>query len=326
MPKQRRCSTSARTTPRSGPGGARGLHARPLRGDAGLGRVRAGLPAPGPGRRSPSRHPLPRLVAVRDRSNDDPNQYLFYTNTFADPRTTTRSSASGPTRSMLTRFFRDFLLAQQPDIDPLPAHDLPRLRPAPRDQEHAARRADRLHAARVPADLPPRRADGAHLQRGALPGGVAAALPRVLPAASARRPSTCASASSSPTCRWSTSSSRPATTCATATWTGASRPRRSRSSRRACCRSADRLPEEPETRPRNRFAFFGQFNPVQGRRRAAGGDGDPRRRLRRPPLDLRREPGDPADRVPGALRRAARAETGTRHVRRAPTSALDLAS
>ena len=45
---------------------------------------------------------------------------------------------------------------------PLPAHDLPRLRPAARDQEHAARRADRLHAARVRADLPSRRADGPH--------------------------------------------------------------------------------------------------------------------------------------------------------------------
>ena len=49
--------------------------------------------------------------------DDDPNQYLFYTDTFASSSTsTTRCSAGGADKQVLTRFFRDFLLAQQPDI------------------------------------------------------------------------------------------------------------------------------------------------------------------------------------------------------------------
>ena len=62
----------------------------------------------------------------------------------------------------------------------------------------AARRADRLHAARVPADLPPRRPDGAHerraLQARRRRGAATSASRR-----SRRRSSSCASASSSPT-------------------------------------------------------------------------------------------------------------------------------
>ena len=64
----------------------------------------------------------------------------------------------------------------------LPAHDVHGLRHPPRDAQHAARRADRLHAARVPADLPPRRSDGAHHGRLAVRPRLAAALSRVLPA------------------------------------------------------------------------------------------------------------------------------------------------
>ncbi len=113
-------------------------------------------------------------------------------------------------KAALTRFFRDFLLDQKPDIVHFQhtmflGYDIVRV-----DAEHAARRADRLHAARVPADLPPRRPDGAHDEPRAVPGGLAAPLSRVLPATSARRPSSCASASSSRTCRPSTCSWRPA--------------------------------------------------------------------------------------------------------------------
>ena len=90
--------------------------------------------------------------------------------------------------------------------------------------EHAAGRADRLHAARVPADLPPRRADGAHARATSSAarsrrGAATSASPWISPQDVLR----CASASSSPSSRSSTCSSRRASTCATATSTGASR-------------------------------------------------------------------------------------------------------
>ncbi len=64
---------------------------------------------------------------------------------------------------------------------PPPAHAFHRARPADPDPPRPARRGDRLHAARVPADLPPRRPDGADLQQRALRRSLAAALPRMLP-------------------------------------------------------------------------------------------------------------------------------------------------
>jgi glycosyltransferase involved in cell wall biosynthesis len=48
--------------------------------------------------------------------NDDPNQYLFYTNTFAPHEQYDVVFGTWRNKQVLTRFFRDFLLAQQPDI------------------------------------------------------------------------------------------------------------------------------------------------------------------------------------------------------------------
>jgi glycosyltransferase involved in cell wall biosynthesis len=47
---------------------------------------------------------------------DDPNQYLFYTNTFADHSQFDPLFGRWANKQVLTRFFRDFLLAQKPDI------------------------------------------------------------------------------------------------------------------------------------------------------------------------------------------------------------------
>ena len=80
---------------------------------------------------------------------DDPNQYLFYTNTFADHSAYDPLFGKWANKVVLTRFFREFLLAQKPDLVHIQhtiflGYDLIR-----GDQEHAPRRADRLHAPRV---------------------------------------------------------------------------------------------------------------------------------------------------------------------------------
>jgi glycosyltransferase involved in cell wall biosynthesis len=49
-------------------------------------------------------------------AGDDPNQYLFYTNTFADHSHFDPLFGRWANKQVLTRFFRDFLLAQKPDI------------------------------------------------------------------------------------------------------------------------------------------------------------------------------------------------------------------
>jgi glycosyltransferase involved in cell wall biosynthesis len=49
-------------------------------------------------------------------AGDDPNQYLFYTNTFADHSQFDPLFGRWANKQVLTRFFRDFLLAQKPDI------------------------------------------------------------------------------------------------------------------------------------------------------------------------------------------------------------------
>ena len=75
-------------------------------------------------------------------------------------------------------------------------------------------------------------------------------------------------------------------------------------------------PADPgEDRPRNRFAFFGQFTPYKGadvllKAMSKLGAG-----LRGPSLDPRREPGDPVRRVQGAVRRTAGRDPLHGHVR-----------
>ena len=74
-------------------------------------------------------------------TNDDPNQYLFYT----DPRASTGCTGAR------AKVRADTLLQRVPARPAarrraLPPHDVPRLRHPARDAQHAARRADRLHA------------------------------------------------------------------------------------------------------------------------------------------------------------------------------------
>jgi glycosyltransferase involved in cell wall biosynthesis len=49
-------------------------------------------------------------------AGDDPNQYLFYTNTFADHSQYDPLFGRWANKRVLTRFFSEFLLAQRPDI------------------------------------------------------------------------------------------------------------------------------------------------------------------------------------------------------------------
>ena len=90
--------------------------------------------------------------------------------------TPTRSTAStGSSGRYRDKFLYTVQLKRPPAVvsagrRPLPAHALRRVRPGHADTPAAARRADRLHAARVHTDLPSRRPARAHQGRGALHG------------------------------------------------------------------------------------------------------------------------------------------------------------
>ena len=204
---------------------------------------------------------------------------------------------------MLTRYFSDFLLAQKPDVvhfhhTNFLGFDIP-----PGHQERAAGRPDPLHPSRVRCDLPQRRPDGADQDDGPLPGGIAAALPRVLPVGSPPRRSRCASPSSSPTCRSSTASSRPAPTYATAMSTGGYRPAVVVEPQ-AMAPVTNRLPDSEEDRSETALPTSASSTATRAPT-SCSGDGAARRRLRWSPVDLRREPRDPAQGVPGGVWRRA---------------------
>ena len=103
---------------------------------------------------------------------------------------------------------------------------------------------------------------------------------------------------------------------------GASRRARSTVAAVAWCRSPTGVPDEPGAAAAQPLRVLRPAQSLQGRRRAAGGDGPARRRLRRPPLDLRREPRQ-AERRSSASgsRSCSRRDRDDRHVRRAATSA-----
>ena len=136
--------------------------------------------------------------------NGDPNQYFVFTETehFDFFTLTSRDKA------LYSRHLTDFLLAHRPDVVHLQHTHFIGLDLLSQIRRVLPDGRDRLHAARVPADLPPRRPDGAHLQRRALRGSLAAALPRMLSRRSASSRSSCASASSRAISPTSTASSR----------------------------------------------------------------------------------------------------------------------
>ena len=205
--------------------------------------------------------------------NDDPNQYFFYTDLSDWDWTFGRS----PNKSALTRFFADFLVDQAPDVVHFQHSLFLGYEIAARHAQHAARRADRLHAARVPADLPPRRTDGADGHRRALHGGSRRGAATSASPTSASRRSSCASASSSRTCRSSTCSSRRASFLRERYIDWGIPPERIRvRGRTAACRAATRAASRRDRRAQP-LRLLRPAQPVQGRRRAAAGDGAARR-------------------------------------------------
>ena len=110
--------------------------------------------------------------------DDRPDEYFFFTEGWSYDWTlgTIRDD-----KRLYTKHVRAFLRAIQPDVVHFQhtmffGYDI--LREVKRTLPE---RGDRLHAARVHADLPPPGADAAHDRRHALHAGVAAALQRVLP-------------------------------------------------------------------------------------------------------------------------------------------------
>ena len=195
------------------------------------------------------------------RVGDDPNQYFLYTEhgrlrlllrdlarQVASTRPTSRTSCAPTSPTSCTSSTRTSSATTSSRSS---AGMLPDV-------------ADRLHAARVPADLPPRRPDGAHRERRALPRGLAAALPRVLSRDRAAARSSCASASSSPTSRTSTCSSRRASFLLER-YVDWGIPREKIRFEDYGRLAASPLPSaDAEDRPRNRLGFFGQLNPYKG--------------------------------------------------------------
>ncbi len=220
------------------PGGAEAYALELHRALRGAGRVRAGLPGEGRPAAVAGRT-AHTLGTLRQRSPD-----ASRTSTSSTPTTTTttgRSGRSATTRSS-TRSTSRASSSAPARRRALPAHAVLRVRHPAGDPQHAARRGDRLHAARVHADLPPPGPDAAHDRRQLCAwrsrrGAATSASRR-----SRRRRSSCASASSSRTSPSSTSSSRRARSFATATSTGASRPSRSSSRSTAACRRPARSP------------------------------------------------------------------------------------
>ena len=128
------------------------------------------------------------------------------------------------------------------------------------------------------------------LQQGALPGGVAAPLQRVL---SRDQPADLLHAQAlhpvPPEAGRPLHRARPST-CVTATSTGASRPSKIQVEPQGMMPVTRPPAGGARAAPAQPLRVLRPAQPVQGRRRAAGGDGDPRRGLRRPARDPRREP------------------------------------
>ena len=241
---------------------AEGYALRPLRGDPRAGRVRADVP--GAQRAALHRSPTRHHGARRSRMvNDDPNQYLFYTDTRG--ASTTTASGRSPDKAVLTRFFSEFLLRAAARHRPLPAHDVPRLRHPARHEEHAAGR--RRSSTRCTSTLPICHRDGqmvrTHDQR-AVPASE-----------SPRRCHECFPDDHAADVLHAQALHQVALSLVDL-FIAPSEYVRDRyvdwgipaekiwSSRRRLRAGARPAPDEAAGRPRNRFAFFGQFTPYKG--------------------------------------------------------------
>ena len=209
-----------------------------------------------------------------------------------------------PSKQVLTRVLPRLPARPAAGRRALPAHRLHRLRHGAGGAQHAAGRADRLLAARVPADLPPRRPDGPHQAT----------------TSSARRSrrgaATSASRTSAAADLLHAQALHPVPPSLVDHFIAPSDYVRERyvdwgiparqdpgGAARACAGHRPRRRSSRTTRPRNRFAFFGQLTPYKGADVLLEAMERPGRRLRRPPVDLRREPREAARRVPGTVRR-----------------------
>ena len=136
--------------------------------------------------RSPHATAAPRLVAVRDGRRGPEPVPLLHGQVRRRPveiRRTVRQVAAE--KQVLTTVLPRFPARPEPDVvhfqhTTFLGYDMIR-----GSRNTLPDVPDSVHPPRVRPDLPPRRADGAHEERGALPGGVAAPLPRVLPRRSA---------------------------------------------------------------------------------------------------------------------------------------------
>ena len=252
-------------------GRRRGLRARPLRGDPRAAASSSRSSSPAPARRSPTSS-CATTGARRSRAvNDDPNQYLFYTDLAHYDYLFQRSADKADADALLPR-----LPARAPaGRRALPAQLSPRLRRDPGGHENTLPDAPIVYT--LHEYLPICHRDGQMVRtmgERALHGGVAAPLPRVLPGRS--RPQTFFMRK-----RFIQShldARRPVhraerATCASATWTGASRRRRSRSSRYALPAGRPTRRTEARAAPAQPLRVLRPVHPLQGRGRAARGDG-----------------------------------------------------
>ena len=257
---------------------------------------------------------------------DDPNQYLFYTNTFADHSQYDPLFGRWANKQVLTRFFRDFLLAQKPDIVHIQhtiflGYDLLRvIRNTLPDVPIVYTLHEYLPICHRDGQMVRTRTED--LCQEESPRRCHECFPHISPQTFFMRKRFIQSH-----LRSSTGSSRRPTTCATATSTGASPPTGSSVEPQGMMPVDG--PASPTRASRTRaqpLRLLRAVQSVQGRGRAARGDGAPRRRLRRAPwihgANLEIQPVEFRERV-AALSDGSREQ---RHVRRAVRARSSSAS
>ena len=238
-----------------------GVRARAVRGDARRTATSSRCSSPASARRCSTAERAPRGHAASAAVNDDPNQYFLYTETVA-LRLLHMTSRD---KSLYTRTYRDFLLAHQPDVVHFQhtlfiGYDM--LARGPRRVLPDAPIVYTLHEY-LPIchrDGQMVRTDSDELCREASPRRCHECFPDDRAAGR----SSCASASSSRTCRTSTCSS-PRASFLLERYVDWGIPRekiRVRGVRPPAARAPP--PERDGERPRNRLGFFGQLNHYKG--------------------------------------------------------------
>ena len=256
-------------------------------------------------------------------TGDDPNQILAYLSDDDYDKFFIRLRDKVP----FVRSFTELLRSLRPDVVHF-QHALFLGRRARLDRSPgAARGSDRVHAARVPADLPPLRPAGADATVSLCTHALAAPLSRMLPSTSRRRSSSCAKRFIQvPLRATSTRSSRRAGSCSSDTCDWGISPSTdpaTRTTARLPPRAASCPPSRPESAQPLRV-LRRQLSSLQGRQRAAcarwrgsvtGVDATAAMHARRQPRACSPK------RLPGRVRAAARGDSREqRHRSRVATS------